>query len=372
MSAVEVQPIIDQKGMKAFIRLPWTIYHGDPYWVPPLIRDEKALFNPQRNPFFDHAEGTFFLARRGGKPVGRIAAFVNHLHNEHHHDRTGFFGFFETVLDAEIAQCLFDACGAWLRARGMEIMRGPMNFSVNETCGLLIEGFDRSPFIMMPYNPRYYPDLLTQYGFHKAKDLLAFYIRTSTPIPDKVQHIAEMVPQKAGCTLRTLNMKDFAAEVERIKVIYNEAWADNWGAVPMTDREFDHLAKQLKTIVDPELVLIAEIKGEPAAFAMAIPDVNQSLKRINGRLDPISLIKLLWFSRKIREARLITLGVRKGYRHRGMDAALYLKILLNGRRLGYIGGELSWTLEDNVRINRAIEAMGGRIYKKYRIYDIAL
>ena len=370
---LRVEPVERKKDLREFLRLPWKIYRGDPNWVPPLLREEKARFDPSRNPFFEHAEVALFLAKRDGEPVGRIAAIVNYAHNEFWGDKVGFFGFFEGPQDEEVAGRLFEEAGRWLREKGMEVMRGPMEFSTNETCGMLVEGFGRPPMVMMSYNPPYYPQLLEALGFRKAKDLYAFYIRADVPIPEKVARIARMVQERGGIRVRSLRMKEFWEEVKRVKIIYNSAWSKNWGFVPMTDAEFEHIAKELKQIVEPELVLFAETEdGEPVGYSMAVPDVNQVLRRINGRLDPLSLAKLLWYSRKINEGRLMTLGVREGFRRRGIEAVFYMRTLEAARKLGYVGGELSWTLEDNHLINRAIETMGAKRYKTYRIYDRGL
>ncbi|HID09873.1 MAG TPA: N-acetyltransferase [Candidatus Latescibacteria bacterium] len=367
---LRIELVEGRKALWEFLRLPWRIYQGDPNWVPPLLREERARFDPSRNPFFEHAEVALFLALRDREPVGRIAAIVNHRHNEFWNDRVGFFGFFEGPKEEEVAGRLFEEAGRWLRDKGMEVMRGPMEFSTNETCGMLVEGFDRPPMVMMPYNPPYYPQLLEALGLHKAKDLYAFYIRADVPIPEKVADVARAVQVRGDVQVRSLRMKEYWEEVKRVKIIYNSAWSKNWGFVPMTDAEFEHLARELKQIVEPELVLIAETDdGEPVGFSMAVPDVNQALRHINGRLDPISLAKLLWYSRKIDEGRLMTLGVREKFRRRGIEAVFYIRTLEAARKLGYVGGELSWILEDNHLINRAIETMGAKRYKTYRIYD---
>jgi len=365
----DIHLVENRRQLSEFIRFPWKIYRADRYWVPPLIAEQKRLFTPEKNPFYGHAEVALFLAERVGETVGRIAAIVNRAHNEFYGDKTGFFGFFESIDDKDVSGRLFEAAGEWLRQKGMDCMRGPMNFSTNEACGLLVEGFDSSPVIMMTYNPAYYIRLVEGNGFYKAKDLLAFWLGTSQPIPERVLKIAQKVSQEHKVCLRTLNMKRFDEEVERIKLIYNQAWSRNWGFVPMSDEEFYQTAKDLKRIAVPELALLAEIEGEPAAFSVTIPDLNQALKKIDGRLDPISLVKLLWYSRKVTQLRLMLLGIRAGYRRRGIDSLLYTETFKAAKRLGYIGGEISWILEDNTLIIRGIETMGGRLYKRYRIYD---
>jgi GNAT superfamily N-acetyltransferase len=272
-----------------------------------------------------------------------------------------------------VARSLFDAAAAWNRSRGFAQMMGPVNFSTNYECSVLVEGFDAPPVVMMAYNPRYYPKLYQACGFEKAKDLWAYELSSSVNAPEKVVRIAEKIRQREGVIVRPINLKDFETEVRRIKEIYNSAWERNWGFVPVTDQEFDHIARELRPVVVPELILLAEIKGEPVAFAMTIPDANFALKVAQGRLThfgvPTGLVRLLLASRKIRRLRLVTLGIKEGFRKRGLDAILYLDTLKTARALGYTGGEISWTLEDNDLVNRAIESMGGRRYKTYRLYQ---
>lgn len=366
---IEVCLVESKSRLGQFVELSWKIYRGDKHWVPPLIGEQKKLFNPQKNPFYRHAEVALFLAERRGKPVGRIAAIVNRAHNEFYGDKTGFFGFFESVDEQDVSDRLFEAAGEWLRQRGMDWMRGPMNFSTNEECGLLVSGFDSSPLIMMTYNPLYYISLVERNGFRKAKDLLAFWLGASQPMPERVLRIAERAARAHKIQIRALNMKRFDEELEKMKLIYNQAWTRNWGFVPLSDEEFERTAMDLKRIVVPDLVIFAEINGEPAAFSAAVPDMNQAMRKINGRLDLFSLAKLLWEERKINQLRQMLLGIRADYRKRGIDALLYIETFKAAKRLGYIGGEISWILEDNTLIIRGIEAMGGREYKRYRVYD---
>ncbi|MHB8873746.1 MAG: N-acetyltransferase, partial [Myxococcaceae bacterium] len=290
-----------------------------------------------------------------------------------HGTQLGFFGMFECVDDAGVAKGLFDAAAGWCKSQGFAQMMGPMNFSSNYECSVLTEGFDAPPVVMMAYNPRYYPGLYESCGLTKAKDLWAWELSSSVPPPEKVARIAEKMRTREGIVVRPVNMKDFEEEIRRIKVIYNAAWEKNWGFVPMTEAEFDHMAREMKQIVVPELVLIAEVKGEPVAFSMTIPDANIAYKAANGRLThyglPTGLVRMVLAARKIKRLRLITLGIKEGYRKRGIDAILYLDTLKAAKTLGYTGGEISWTLEDNHLVNRAIESMGGRKYKTYRIYE---
>ncbi len=370
---VVVTAVQSSSDRDEFIHFPYALYEGDPNWVPPLMMERRDFLDPRKNPWFDFGKVELLLARRAGKVVGRIAGVNDPRYNEFHKTRLGFFGMFECIDEISVAQALFDAARAWNRSRGFEQMLGPVSFSTNYECGVLVEGFDAPPVVMMAYNPRYYPKLYQSCGFEKAKDLWAFELSSSVNAPEKVVRISETIRQREDVTVRPLNLNDFEAEVRRIKEIYNSAWERNWGFVPVTDREFDHLAREMRPLVVPELIFLAEVKGEPAAFSMTIPDANFALKAANGRLTrfglPTGLIRLWLASRKIKRVRLITLGIKDGFRKRGLDAILYLETLRAARALGYTGGEISWTLEDNHLINRAIETMGGRRYKTYRLYQ---
>jgi GNAT superfamily N-acetyltransferase len=375
-SDVTITPVQSAQDREAFIRFPYTLYAGDPNWVPPLEMERRDFLDPKKNPWFEFGSVELFLARREGKVVGRIAA-VNDPHwNDYYKTKLGFFGMFESIDDVTVARGLFDAAASWVKAQGFAEMMGPFNFSTNYECAVLVEGFEAPPAVMMTYNPRYYDALYTACGFAKAKDLWAFDLSSSVPPPEKVVRVAEKIRQREGLVIRPIRMNDFANEVRRVKEIYNAAWEDNWGFVPMTEHEFDHIAKEMKAILRPELVLIAEVKGDPVAFSMTLPDANYALKAAGGRLTkwglPIGLIKLLLASRRIRRLRLITLGIKEGFRKRGIDAVLYLDTITTAKRLGYSGGEISWTLEDNHLVNRAIEMMGGKKTKTYRIYQRAV
>ncbi len=372
-SDVTVTPVQSAADRDAFVLFPYEHYRNDPYFVPPLVMERKDFLNPKKNPWFEFGKVELFLARRGGKVVGRIAAIDDPRYNEFHGTKQGGFGMFECIDDVAVASALFDAAAQWCRSRGFDRMVGPANFSSNYEYGLLVEGFDAPPVFLMAYNPRYYPALYESCGLKKAKDLWAWELSSSVPPPDKVVRIAEKIRSREGVVVRPVDMKHFEAELRRIKEIYNSAWEKNWGFVPMTDGEFDHMAREMRQLVVPELLLIAEVQGAPVAFSLTLPDANVALKAAGGRLTrwgvPVGLAKLLWASRKIKWARLMALGIKAEYRKRGLDAILYLDTLKAARKLGYAGGEISWTLEDNVLVNRAIESMGGRRYKTYRIYE---
>jgi|YNPBryantNP2012_1023418.scaffolds.fasta_scaffold14806_2 hypothetical protein len=368
---IVVEEVRSRGEREAFLRLPWAVYRGDPLWVPPLLMERKAFINPRKNPFFQHAEIAFFLARNEGRPVARVAAIVNHNHNSFHNERVGFFGLFECVEDYDAAKGVLDRAAAWLRERGMEVMRGPASFSTNEEVGLLVDGFDESPMILMPYNPRYYAEFMERYGFRKARDLYA-YIRTAEDMPQRLYRIVEKAKERGKFRLRKLDFKDLKGEILRFKEVYNAAWEKNWGFVPMTDAEIDHMASELKQILDPDLVFFAEVNGRIVGFSLTLPDINQALKRVNGRLFPLGLFKLLYYSRKIDQVRVLILGVVEGYRKMGIDAALYLETFKEGVRKGMKRGEFSWILEDNQAMIGPLEAIGARRYKTYRVYDLPL
>jgi GNAT superfamily N-acetyltransferase len=362
---------------RAFIELPFRLYRRDPNWVPPLRSDVAEILDPRRHPFHKHAQMELFLARAtDGRIAGRIAAIKNDLHLEHHGEPVGFFGFFECERDPEVAAALFDAAGRWLRERGLSVMRGPASPSSNEEWGLLVQGFDSPPVVMMPYNPPWYADLIEQYGFRKAKDLVAYYLgdeeHPERLIPERLTRMSEALAKRHKISLRPLDMRHFWAEVERVRTIYNAAWEKNWGFVPMTDEEFMHLAKKMKQVVDPELVVFAEVDGDLAGFALALPDVNHALKHMGGRIFPFGWLKGLWHSRHIDTARVLTLGVLEPFRRTGATEMMYLYLLRAGPRRGLTKGEFSWILEDNTAMRAGLEKLGARVYKTYRLYDVAL
>lgn len=364
----EVHPVRSRRDLEAFIALPYELHRNDPVWTAPLRRDVRVLLSRKENPFFEHAEAEYFLARSGGEVVGRIAAIQNRLHNEFHADSTGFFGLFESTDDAAVAKALFDAAGGWLRARGLSAMRGPASFSTNDECGLLVDGFDTPPVLMMPHNPQHYVALVEGSGFTKAKDLLV-YQTTHDQLPPRLVEGAELLSKRRGITVRTLEVKRFDQEVALVKRLYNAAWERNWGFVPMTDHEIDHLARQLKPVVVPDLVAFAEKEGETIGFAVALPDLNVALRaNPSGRLLP-GILKVLWASRKIARLRVILLGTLREWHGKGVDALLYKTIWENGCRRGFHWAEAGWILEDNHAMRNGLVRMGFEVYKTYRLYD---
>ena len=374
MPALEIVPAEKGKAWREFIDLPYRLHGSRPHFVPPLRREHRELFDRTRHPFFRHADGALFLARRAGRAVGRIEAVVNHAHNQFHNDRIGFFGGFECEDDRVVSDALLAAAARWLAARGMQVMRGPATHSTNEECGLLIEGFDEPPMIGMPYNPPYYAGLLEGFGLAKAKDLYAWEIRAGQTIPEKIRRVAEIVRKSTGVVVRPVSFRDYAAEIRRAMEVYNAAWTRNWGFVPLTEAEFVYAAKQLRPLLQrqPEGTMVAEVAGRPVAFCLALLDVNQALAQVRGgRLFPFGFWRLMRGLRRIDQARIMALGIRPEFRHRGIDALLYFELLSRGERLGLRRGEIGWTLEDNRAMNRAI-LLGGRHHKTYRLYDVAL
>lgn len=368
---VRVVPVDTRKDLKTFIDLPWSIYRDDPDWVPPLKMDMRNAFDPSKHPFHKHSEAQPFLALRGSKPVGRICAIRNRRHEEFHEEPVGFFGFFECIDDQAVATALFDTVRDWLRERGLEVMRGPTSFSTNETCGLLVDGEPGPPFVMMAHNPPYYIGLLEAYGFEKAKDLLAWAKENVTP-----EHLirgSDIVHRRYKVTVRTLDRSRFDEELEKVRTIYNAAWEKNWGFVPMTDAEIDFMADELRHVVEPRMALFMEnAEGETIAFALSLPDFNQVLIKLNGRLFPFGLIKALYLKRKIDRMRVIILGVLPEYRGKGLDVPLYKALFENGLDCGLTWGEMSWILEDNTAMNAAIKRFGSRLFRTYRIYDVGV
>ena len=364
-----VRPVLTRGDRTAFIKFPWKIYDGNPYWVPPLLSDRKKLIDTKKNPFYRHAQLQLLLAERDGAIVGRIGAIVNDNHIKEHNEKVGFFGFFECIDDQSVADALFDAAADWLRERGMEAMRGPASPSVNDEYGLLVDGFDKSPAILMPYNPAYYARLIEGHGFTKAKDLYSYALRSDLVFTEKFTRVSEMFKKRAGVVFRSLNMRDFKNEVDRIREMYNRGWARNWGAVPMTKEEFEYAAKDLKPIANPELIIIAEVKGKPVGFGMSLPDLNIVLKdNKRGYLIP-ALVRLVLFKKRINRTRIVILGVLPEYRNSGIGGVLFYETGVRSVKNGMHRGEAGWVNDDNLMMIRGAEMMNGERYKTYRLYQ---
>ncbi len=368
--AIEVSAIGGKSGLNEFVELPWSIYRGDRYWVPQLRITTRELLDRGKHPFYANAEAEFFVARRDGRPVGRIAAILDRGHNRFHGENAGFFGFFESVDDAEVAQALLKTAREWVSAHGAEFIRGPVNPSMNYESGMLVEGFDSSPMVMMTYNPRYYPRLMEQAGLQKVKDLYAFVNSADGVDLGKIGRVAGRALQRHSVTIRPIDLKDFDGEVGRVFDVYNSAWTRNWGFVPMTREEFFLMGKEMKQIIEPEMVLIGETRGRIIGFALALPDVNVALKPANGSLFPTGLLKILYYRTKIRAVRVVALGVVEEFRATGVAAGFYAELVRRARESGYDQEcEMSWILEDNVLMTRSLELMGARRTKTYRLYQ---
>ena len=369
---VEVARVDGHDDREAFISLPWRIYANDPAWVPPLRREVAAFIDPAKHPFYRHGAAALLLARRDGVVVGRVLVSDDPHYNERHATNVGMFGMFESVDDAAVAGALLEAASAWLRGRGRAGMLGPIEYSTNYTCGLLVEGFDTPPRLLMNHNPPYYERLLLGAGLRPVKELYAWWIDEAPDLRRWLARAARLAAR--GVTLRSIRKRDLAAEVARVKVIYSEAWYDNWGSVRMTDAEFDDLGKHLAEIADEDLLIMVEREGKPIGFSLALPDANEAFRAVgDGRLMrwglPIGLVRLLLGMRRMRTFRYLALGVLPGFQGRGIAEAMVLRTLEVALAKGYTGCEMGWTLDDNWRVNRAVEAVGAKRYKTYRIYE---
>lgn len=369
---IKIVPVQTKRERELFIKMVWPLYRNYPNWVPPLLLDRRMILDTKKNPFYRHAEIELFLAYRNNEIVGRIAAIINHNHNKFHEENIGFFGFFESINDQTIATALLEKAKVWLKEKGVDAIRGPVNPSTNDDVGILVEGFDKPPAVMMPYNPEYYDTLIAGAGLEKVKDLYSYYVEESQVMSGKLPRVMEKLKERESFTIRQLNMKDFKTELNRVKTVYNNAWSKNWGFVPMTDEEFDHLADSLKQIVDPRIVLFAEKDNEPIGFALSVPDINQILiHNKKGRLIP-GAIRLLWNKKKINFVRIIVLGVILQYQRSSAGALLFYETAVRGIKNGYVHGEAGWVLENNVMMNRAAEFLNAKRYKTYRLYEAPL
>lgn len=369
---VKIVPVTTKKELDLFIKFPWSVYRGKTRyenWVPPLILGEKDLHNRDKDPVWKHAEIQHFLAYRGNELSGRIAAIVDHAYIEYQKDHCGFFGFFEAFDDQEVFDALFAAAEKWVKEKGYSSIKGPMNPTTGKTIGMLIDSFNIPPIIEMPYNADYYPPMVEKSGYGKSKDLFCYRMNKNLKLSDKMLRVAELVKKRYNVTIRPIDMKDWDNTIELLRDMYNEAWADNWGFVPWTKEEFAYLAKDLKMIAIPELVMIVYMGDEPVGFTIPLPDFNQVFIKMNGRLFPTGLIKILTGKKKIDMIRTAILGVRKHAQNKGLDAVLVKEIYETGDRLGMKGSELSWILEDNINLTNLLVNWGAEHYRTYRIYE---
>jgi GNAT superfamily N-acetyltransferase len=372
--SVEVRPVSSKRELNTFIKLPWRLYREEPNWVPPLLMDVKKRLDRKKNPFFKHAEAQYFLAWRDGRAVGRISAHIDRNFNEFQSNEWGLFGWFESEEDPETARALLDAAETWLRERGRDRMVGPMDFTTNDECGLLIEGHEHRPIILCPWHPPYYQRLFEQdLKLEKAMDLYMWSLNVEgrEKVHPAIWEMAGKVESEHGIVCRNFRKKDLQAEVDRFVAIYNSAWERNWGFVPLTEEEVRHYAKDLKPILDENWAMVAERKdtGEVVGAALTLPDYNQVLAKLNGRLLPLGWLTALRERKKIDAVRVIVLGVKSDYRHTGVAARFYQMHFDAAERTPQKGGEMGWTLEVNEPMNRAMEGMGGEIKRRYRVYE---
>jgi hypothetical protein len=378
-ATIEIARVDDRRGVSLFVDLPFRLYRSDPNWVPPLRAAQTKLFG-RKTAFFEHADMQLFLAQRDGKPVARIAAIHNRAHADRYADGVGFFGFFECAeRDAEAAQSLVRSAGAWLATRGLCRIRGPVNPSMNAECGLLIDGFDRPPSALMPYNPPWYAEALGAAGFEKCKDLLAYWVDGAkllpgTPAYERLVRIRDLLRRRhPEIHVTPIDMRRYQGDIIRFSHIFEEARRNNWGYVPMTSGEIVEMAREMRMIVDPAIVLFADVGGEPAGVSLGIPNVNIPLSRMNGRLFPFGFLRLLWEVRRLSEIRIFGIAALEKYRPLGIAALLLVETIIRGTAKGYTGCEASWVLEDNMMSNRTIQsALEPRHYKTYRIYEKAI
>ncbi|HQV71086.1 MAG TPA: hypothetical protein PL141_14525 [Thermoflexales bacterium] len=381
-NTIEIVECKTKAERKQFITFQWEIYKGNPYWVPPLMSEREAFWDKEKNPFFEHSETAMFLAKRGGKAVGTIAATRNEQHLKFHPDGAGFFGGFEVIREYAVAEKLFDAAKAWVKSRGLSVMRGPATLDMNGECGLLVDGFEMEPLVLMPYNPPYYQEFIERYGFKKAQDLWAWWNPIEVAVKaveGRFMRLAEAAQKRGKFTIRTANLKNIDHEIQVLKKVYagdDSAWKDNWGNIPMTDHEIDHTVKGLKQFADSDLIFIAEKDGEPIAVSISLPNVNHPLRLAYpspNTLEPLTLAKFLWHRRtSVSAVRFIILGVLPEHRMSGVDTCLIMETLKAVVNKKYTGAELSWILESNDAMNRVAKLGGGSVYKTYRMYDVEL
>jgi len=367
--ALHLKPIEAKSELEAFIRLPWQIYQNDPYWVPPLISDTRKFLDKDKGSFFEFGEAQYWMVYDDHRPLGRICAHVNHQYEKYHDEQTGFFGFFECVNDPQAAQTLLDAATHWLRQKGKSRILGPMSFSIYDISGVLCEGYDSSPVILLAYNPPYYNDLLTQAGMRKVIDWYAFMVDKDVPLRPAYLRVRDRVLRQEGLEIVPLDMKRFPERVRQVGRIFADAWMENWGHVPLTEKQIDELAAELKMVVVPELTFFAMYHGECIGFSLSVKDMNPALQKANGRLFPLGLIKILLASRNIHRLRTIAMGVLKEHRHRGIDVAFYINTIEQGIKMGYSESECSIIVETNDRMIGALQDLNARRYKTYRFYE---
>lgn len=371
MNRIEVSRVDSAKERDAFIKFPWRIYKDDPAWVPPLIIERRSFLDRKRHPFYEHGDAALFLARRDGEIVGRIMASDDPNFNAAHQSNIGCFGLFDCIDDVDVATALFASAEDWLRQKGRSEIMGPIDYSTNYVCGLLIDGFEHPPTLLTAHNPPYYQRLIDACGFVKEKDWLAWSFAVVEGPMQRLARMAKARGNKVNAVIKPIDLKKLKEESRRLRAVFNQAWRNNWGFVPFTEAEAEHMANEMKPIIDPRMTFIAKIDNEPVGFVICVPDINVALRKINGRLLPFGLFKLLYYKRKIKTVRVVALGIVEKHRRAGIAERLVLQEMEEWIRRGFTG-ELSMTLEDNVLINRFLAVIGAKVYKRYRIFKKAL
>lgn len=362
--------VTTENERKQFIQFPYDHYKDDKYWVAPLKMEQKKLIDREKNPFYENGDIALFLAEQNGEICGRIAAIQDRRFNEFHGNKTGFFGFFECIDDESVGNLLFKVASDWLSERGHDKVLGPSNPSMMDEIGVLVEGFDHYPSILMPYHKPYYDKLIKTAGFGKAMDMYAYRVSQKNVAADRMYRAEEIVRRRIPkLKIRQVDLKNIDEEVQIVRRIFNEAWKDNWGFIPLTEEELAATAKDFKMILDPDIAHIVEVGGEPVAFSIALPDLNQALRHMDGTLFPTGIFKLLWHKRNISQIRTALMGVLPEYQGKGIDALLHKEAITTGLKKGYWSSELSWVLETNTGMMRVAERLGAQVEKKYRMYS---
>ena len=378
MGSVTIRPVRSRRELKGFVKVPFRLHRDHPQWVAPLVFERMEFLSAKKNPWFEHGEAELFVAERDGEPVGRISAQIDHRWDEHQGGSDAMFGFFETSEDPEVARALIGAATEFAVSKGRSRLLGPMDFTTNDEIGILIEGYERRPMILEPWHPPYYRELIEAEGFAKTMDVLMWELqfgdlKEGEEFDPAIHAAAKKALEDEGITIRNMRKRDMAAEVRRFMDVYNEAWGDNWGFVPITDEEVEFQAKNLKQVINEDWTFMAEKDGEVVGAALTLPDINQVMAKLNGKLLPFGWLKFLLGKGKVDQLRVFALGVKHEYRHTGVAAGLYLRHLEEAAKPGAIGGgEMGWILETNKPMNRAMEGMGGKVVKKYRLYERAL
>ncbi|MCP3691953.1 MAG: GNAT family N-acetyltransferase [Planctomycetaceae bacterium] len=372
MPNVEIKAVTTRRDKKRFLELPWKIYRDDPHWIPPLRMNQKELVGFKHHPFYDNNERQAFLAMRDGEPVGRILGLINREHNRRYKENRGFFGFFESIDDTEVSRGLFDAVKQWLKQYDIQDMRGPVNPSLNYECGLLVDGFDSSPFFMMTYNHPYYESLFTNYGFEKSQDLCAFWghVDMLETLDEKLEVIAQAAAERFNVTMRRLNPKNFKKDVHAFLDIYNQSLVNTWGFTPLSDAEMKHLSQGLRQLIAPELTTIAEVDGRPVAAAFGLLDYNPRVRQIDGKLFPFGFMRLLGNRKAIKNARILSTNVIPEYQRWGLGVTVLSRLRQDVLDWGLEEVEFSWVLETNHLSYKTLQRGGAKLYKTYRIFDL--